>query len=488
MANKVPGLAKLVGVLPSFGDNAIPAYDGTTRSFWQSNFDATEECRAPLSTNVDCDMLVVGAGFTGLSCARELAAAHPNARICVVEKEFVGFGASGRNAGFCTNQVADNRLDESPYPDYFHELGAKAVDYLLNIINTNNIECEMMANGFSYAAVNKSHLKKVSKLEARMQGKRLKTVSVSDDKDAIDKFGSPLVLKGVRDEQGFNMNPFRLARALLELLPKQTVSVYENTSLDALEFEEGTVRATFHEYEICAKHCFVCTNAYSALLGIDQLNKIGFPLHVYNVVSQRLSSEEWSKLGDWGKNSHGWYTLHNVLWAVRATSDRRLLVSTGHVQYIKEDGLHIANQFTQNAYEHVTEALNTFFPQFKGNLFVDKKWEGVIYVSANSLPSMGSLTKHPNVYYSMAYCGHGVSLSNYSGVIMNKYFITSRLDPALSQRLLVPRGSFRDRVVPVILAILHNIDLTQDERTIYHPKSESRFITRLLAFGLSTVF
>ena len=146
------------------------------------------------------------------------------------------------------------------------------------------------------------------------------------------------------------------------------------------------------------------------------------------------------------------YTLHHIWWACRITSDNRIALATGDVYYANKDKLHDPS-LQNDAYRALEIALEAFFPGL--GLEVGVKWEGVIAVTLSDFPCIGTLdSKHPNVYHALAYCGHGVPASNFSGVIIRDLFMKNQASKYLSsdfhfirqgQRPFpwVPRGKIR---------------------------------------------
>src|SRR6476646_363691 len=78
----------------------------TSTSLWHAQIDATTVSRPALGGDTDVDVAIVGAGYTGLWTAYSLLRADPTTRVLVVERETVGFGASGRNGGWCVGELA----------------------------------------------------------------------------------------------------------------------------------------------------------------------------------------------------------------------------------------------------------------------------------------------------------------------------------------------------------------------------------------------
>ena len=114
----------------------------------------------PLRENVECDVSIVGGGFTGLSSAIELAEAGLN--VIVLEKDYIGYGASGRNGGHLVQGWSSDfykiKKDiDSKNHKMAWDAGIEAVSIVKNRIKKYNIKCDLKM-GYVYAALHKRHL------------------------------------------------------------------------------------------------------------------------------------------------------------------------------------------------------------------------------------------------------------------------------------------------------------------------------------------
>jgi glycine/D-amino acid oxidase-like deaminating enzyme len=218
-------------------------------------------------------------------------------------------------------------------------------------------------------------------------------------------------------------------------------------------------RSKYGLFKVTAKNILTATNSYSSHL--KPYNTFYAPLHVFTVVSKPLNKEQLDSLKSWKNTRTGWfvplslffpssflprffntitshhvililarYTLHHILWACRLTADNRIAIATGDVYYVNKDRLHDTSN-RDSSYGKLENALRTFFPGI--TLEVDARWEGVIAVTLSDLPCIGTLdSKHPNVFHALAYCGHGVPASNYSGIVIKDLFLKNQASKYLS--------------------------------------------------------
>ena len=217
--------------------------------------------------------------------------------------------------------------------------------------------------------------------------------------------------------EGGNVNPYKLSRGLLEktVLPLG-VTVYENSEVTDLKFDEDIARGKVNGHTVTAKNVAVCTNAYT-VGPLNMFRGLLAPVTLYQIVTEPLSAEAKAKLG-WNRDNFPstFYTFHRVLTGVRYTHDDRLIVGTWWIRYFWNNAVH---QQSPTAYRVLEKAMYDFFPALKETpLKIDYRWEGNIAVTLDDLPRIGRDESHKNLYYSLGYNGHGVALANYSGTIV----------------------------------------------------------------------
>jgi len=110
------------------------------------------------------------------------------------------------------------------------------------------------------------------------------------------------------------------------------------------------------------------------------------------------------------------YTLHNILYALRLTKDNRVLCATGNVRYYYGSKLHVS---APEEYESLHKAITWLYPSLR-HVKIATHWEGVIAVNLADRPAIG---RSGNVFYSLAYCGHGVALANHCGMIIRDLYL-----------------------------------------------------------------
>jgi glycine/D-amino acid oxidase-like deaminating enzyme len=433
--------------------------------FW--SHDAPAEACSDLKDDLEVDFLIIGGGYTGLSAARFLREAEPSLSIAVVERHQVGFGASGRNSGYLTPLIGHDmmslvrRLGEERARAVYG-FGREAVAHVGALIREHGIDCDFEGTGLANPAVSSRQLRRAEGLARAAEQLGCK-VELWDARACREKLGVSRFRGALYDPQGGILNPYKLARGMLKLVRSCGVQVFENSEVADLELGPiVTAQVRSAEggatHRIRARYVLLATNAYTT--GLRPYRSYYTPLHVYHVVTEPLSAAQLDAIGGW-PGREGFYTLHHILYALRLTSDNRLLIATGNVRYFGGDRLHVADR--PEEYRKLEAAIRWLYPSLAG-VKTAFRWEGVIAVTLSDFPALGRGGPHDNVFHSLAYCGHGVSLASYAGSIVRDLFL-ERPGPHGDLPFVgrppfppVPRGPLRKLVASGYIGLLRGLD------------------------------
>ncbi|MCH7299922.1 FAD-binding oxidoreductase [Pseudomonas capeferrum] len=267
--------------------------------------------------------VVLGAGFTGLAAARQLALHHPDDEIILVEAQEVGFGASGRNSGFAIDLPHDIGA-----PDYIGELATARMNLKLNLraqsilhklIGQHGIDCQLRPDGKYQAAVEDKGL---AVLEAYRSGleKLGQPYQMIDAHDLPAHLGTSFYRKALYTPGTQLLQPAALAKGLAQSLPGN-VTLYEHTTITRLE--QGSRITLKHAHgEIVADQLLLTNNAFASYFGF--LPGRLLPIFTYASMTRPLSEDEQARLG--GKASWGIIPADPFGSTLRRTPDQRLLV------------------------------------------------------------------------------------------------------------------------------------------------------------------
>lgn len=238
------------------------------RSFWQHTYgDYSPD--APLSEDLRVDLAVIGGGFTGLNAAWQFKRDNPGARVVVLEGALIGFGASGRNAGFSTKlfglepELVVLRWGKQKMIDAHHYL-EKAVAYTRDVIETHGIDCDYRHAGLMRVSYSPAQLARLSKthelydslgLAADMQWQSQAQLRQRND--------SPHLLGGIREANTGYLNPCKQVRGLKKVAVEAGVRVHESTPVLNIDNSGSLIVLNTPSAKVTADKVVIATNAYA---------------------------------------------------------------------------------------------------------------------------------------------------------------------------------------------------------------------------------
>ncbi len=405
--------------LASFGtdpERAPDLYEYFVDNFWFKAADLeNQEINEPLRGNHTADIIIIGGGFTGLSSAYNLRRRFPDKKIVVLEGACCGYGASGRNGGFAGAGIPGlMTYVEKMGP----ELGRKAYDashYGLNqireVIEKHGIECEFEETGMLQAAISEEHAKHLEEECATYKAMGLEATMVQG-KELEAEVKSPRYVAGMKFPYGAILNPAKLAREMKRVVESLGVEVREKTVV--MRVNPGrTHRIETELGEISAPVLVLGLNGYSHKLGYFRNHVL--PLCSYVIATEPLSQAQWNSIG-W-QNRQGLSDQRVLFTYQRPTMDGRIVIGGADYPYYANDDLSSGNN--RPVVERLTKDLFATFPQLEG-LRIDHAWGGTMGFTLDFVPSVGVMGEHKNIYYGVAYNGHGVVFGQTAGRIISE--------------------------------------------------------------------
>ncbi|MFK3789165.1 MULTISPECIES: NAD(P)/FAD-dependent oxidoreductase [Pseudomonas] len=364
-----------------------------------------------LEGQVQADVIVVGAGFAGLSTALELRAL--GADVIVLEQEFAGFGASGRNAGYLLGSMGVE------YEFFANRVGVKqatqfirfydeAVPYVEGRLKTLGIDCDYNPSGVLRAGVHSSQEKRLRQNMAL--GQKLGAMTRFVDGDEMRARGIPSAFLFAAEQCGGTLNPGKYVSGLRRAAIEAGVRLYERTPL--LSFSEGAVITckTAHG-SATAPVMVLATNAYTPQLGVLR-NKIG-AIRVSALETQPLSTEQLATLGWQGRE--GIITPHYTMESHRLTAHGTMVLTVKKLGYAY--GSKTPNIPDQGAYKALAQVLRERYPALQG-LGIQHCWSGYVSGAYDFLPVIGAMGAKQNIFYTVGCTGHGLGTQSFAGSLL----------------------------------------------------------------------
>ncbi|MCO7055710.1 NAD(P)/FAD-dependent oxidoreductase [Pseudomonas juntendi] len=364
-----------------------------------------------LEGDINADVIIVGAGFAGLSTALELTAL--GASVVVLEQVFAGFGASGRNAGYLAGSMGvefelfHKRLgvDQATKVVSFYDEGVVYVERRLRELA---IDCDYLPSGVIRAVIHPSQEKRLR--HSMALGQELGSVTRFVDRDEMRARGIPPAFLFGCVQHGGTLDPGKYVMGLRRAALQAGVRLFEQTKL--LSYSDGPIITCRTEKgSVSAPVMVLATNAYTPQLGL--LRDKVTPLRVSAIETQPLTAAQLDTLGWQGRE--GIVTPHWTMESHRLTARNTLLITTKQLGYAY--GSQTPNEPDGAAYAALKQALNDRFPSLR-DVGVDKCWSGYISLAYDALPVVGETGPHRNIYYTAGCSGHGVGTQSLIGFLL----------------------------------------------------------------------
>lgn len=358
-----------------------------------------------LNNGIDVDVCIVGAGFTGLSSAIELA--ERGYSVAIVESHKVGWGASGRNGGQIIRGIGQNLQGFSKEigqkgVDEIIKLGLKANDVVLERIAKYQIECDLTM-GYADIATRAKDIvafeQDIKYLERYDYPHKIALLDKTETQQQV--VGSTKYLGSLTDAGSGHLNPLKLCYAEAQVAASLGVKIFENSRVASFTSGKEVIVKT-ENGQVKAKHLILAGNAYLGQLAPKIANKV-LPAGSYVIATEPLSANVSQKILP---NNHAVCDQKIDLDYFRLSADNRLLFG-GMCNYSGRDPKDIKAVLQPKMLKLFPELTNTA---------IDYQWGGMIGIGANRLPQIGRLAA--NVFFAQAYSGHGVNVTHVAGKIL----------------------------------------------------------------------
>ncbi len=425
--------------------------------------------RPPLAGEVRADVAVVGAGFTGLWTAIALTDTDPSLHVVVLEQETVGFGASGRNGGFCQASLTHGLANGiRHFPDELARLEQEGIANLAALVaftREHAIDCDLEETGGLSVADQPHQVEEFRAWaeEAAGYGEEL----VFLDRDAVQaEVHSPLWLAGLYQPPGRDviLDPATLVRGLARVCEERGVVIHERTRVRAVERRAGGVRLTTEAgATVDADHVVVATSAYSGWL--PRLTSHFVPVYDYVLVSEPLTPDQMASIG-W-RRRQGMSDANNQFHYFRLTADDRILWGGYDAIYHRNNG--VGPQFDRRPATFATlEAqFRRAFPQL-ADLGFPYRWGGAIDTTSRFTVTFGQ-GLGGRLTYALGYTGLGVGASRWAAGVVRDFILRPdsdllRLRFVRSRPVPFPPEPFRSIAVNLVRHELDRADRNEGRR------------------------
>ncbi len=380
-------------------------------SFWYADIGLPQTRRPALAGDTTADVAIIGAGFTGLWTAYYLKKTNPALNVLVIEKEFAGFGASGRNGGWCMGTFA---WDHAAYAkttsraavlDMVRALEG-AVPEISRICADEGIDADILPSEELMLATNPAQLARLRATVAHHQhwgaSHRVRELSAAE---VAQRVTVPDVLGGMVFSGMTRIQPAKLVRGLAEACDRLGVRIAEGTAV--LSYDQGRIDTA--QGQVRAPIILRCTEGFTA--AIKGHHRDWIPLNSAQIATVPLPPEAWAKIGWDGHELIG--DMNNAYCYCQRTREGRITVGARGVPYKFGSRMDKNGAPDPETIRRLTAILHQHFPE-AAKYPIDHAWCGVIGVPRDWCATVG-LDRATGLGWAGGYVGTGVSTSNLAG-------------------------------------------------------------------------
>ncbi len=349
-----------------------------------------------------CDWIIIGAGYTGLSAARQLGNINPDMNIVIVDAQLAGEGASSRNSGYLVESTMnDGFVSSKNTKDYKGkcDLYSLGIEKVKKFITQYQVNCDWNECGKYYASSKIEDEKKLIRFNNMLSSLGIKNQILYKD-ELVKKLGTEFYKIGIYTNGGILLNPAKLARSMVDSLPPN-VTLYENSPLLKWEETNNKINCTLNGGIIRASSIIFCANGFLSSLGIE--SRYSFPLLLTASMTRRLTDKEFDLIGS--PNEWGVLSIRPMGATVRITKDRRILIRNTvslHKDY---------KQIERNKNLHLKGILKRF-PSLPEDI-IETTWSGTVCRSGNAAPIFKKINS--NIFTAGCFNGSGIGLGTLFG-------------------------------------------------------------------------
>ena len=381
-------------------------------SFWYADLGGLPHRRPPLDGDTTVDVCIIGAGYTGLWSAWYLKQADPSLRILIVEKEFAGFGASGRNGGWLTGGFAwsHEKYLSTGTPDGVRAMVQAmngTVDEVIRVAGLEGIDADIRRTDELMVAVTPAQMARVTKEVAHRQhwGEGTDRVFAIGAEAARARVNIPGLLGGMVVTGVARIQPAKLVRGLAAAVERRGVTIAEGTAVTGI----APGRVTTDRGTVTAPVILRATEGFTATL--PGLKREWLPLNSAQIVTEPLPPELWDKIGWQGHEILGDFA--NAYCYCQRTREGRITVGARGVPYRMGSATDTNGRPDAETIRRLTAILHRHFPDTRA-LRIDHAWCGVLGVPRDWCATVG-FDRSTGIGWAGGYVGVGVSTSNLSG-------------------------------------------------------------------------
>ena len=359
-----------------------------------------------ISSDLNCEWLIIGAGYTGLSAARKLGQLYPNQKVLLVDAQLAGEGASSRNSGYLVDTTlndgftSNKELENYKKKADIYKIGIEAVK---KFIKEYQVDCDWNECG-KYFASSKSEDKDILENFSDTLSKLGFEHNLLFNKELTKKLGTNFYNIALYTKGGILLHPGKLVRAMIDTLP-ENVNLFENSLLLKWKKFNDTINCYFKTATIKTKKIIFATNGFLKSLGIK--TNYNFPITLTASMTRPLTDKEFISIGE--PKEWGVLPVRPMGATIRLTKDRRILI---------RNTAEVHNPYKMSKAELEKRSIKQKigikkrFPQLPNDI-IQSTWSGIVSRTRNSSQIFEKIDD--NIFVAGCYNGSGIGVGTLFG-------------------------------------------------------------------------
>lgn len=429
--------------------------DPIETNYWAGTVSKSTEGFSPLEGDASVDIAIIGGGFTGLNAALRLAENGVDVR--VMEAGTPGFGASGRNGGFCclggakaSNAKLRRQFGEAARQEY-RRTEKQAVDHVASLLKRHSIDADTHSKGETILA----HTARAA------AGLEAYCAEIETDYGVVPSLHSHGDLTGlgmngpffgaITTPVGFALNPLKYLTGLAAAARNAGALIHSNSAVSRIEKTATGYLLHTAKGLIRCKSLIIATNGYSSEDLPDWMRARYLPVQSQVLVTRPLSADEIA--------AQGWST-QQMCYDSRELLHYFRLMPDGRFLFGMRGGVLATQQSDRAVHARARQHFEAMFPAWR-HVETPHSWNGFVCLSAGLVPFCGEIPEMPGAYAGFAYHGNGVAMGSYTGALLADLVLGNARDiPQVMRKppKRFPLGRYRKHLLRPAYAVASLLD------------------------------
>lgn len=384
-------------------------------NYWDATAGLDVSDHGTLAHDDQCDVAIIGGGYTGLSAALHLARDY-GVDACILEAGSIGSGASGRNGGFCC--LGSHKM---PYQTQIRRFGMEAaqdfmkaqcaaVDLVSELIDDEGMKVDRIGDGETLVAHRRSRMRELVAEQDILDGAFGIKARLQGCEELRERgLGGPIQHGGLHVPIGFALHPGKYVRSLANAALRHGARIHTRTRVNGYEHDGSRHRLITDQGTLTAERVLIASNGYTSEEMVPPVRGTLLRANACALTTRPLGRDELA--------SEGWHT-HDMVFDTKNLLNWFRLLPDGRMIFGGRGGFDYSEAGHERDRARLQRQFARAFPAWAA-LPVTHCWTGFVCLTRNRLPYLGPVhAPGPGIYAALAYHGNGVAAATWSGRAM----------------------------------------------------------------------